>query len=128
MPFKPPIYYDDIFEAVDLQIMASGQSKKELAAHLWPGRRIETAKSLFSRALNPENTDVHLTVEQLMAMMDVIGAEHVINFLCDRYFFQRPSKRDPQAQTLDRQQQVEGLILQFEDLAVKMRTLARREP
>lgn len=128
MPFKPPIYYDDIFEAVDLQIMASGQSKKELAAHLWPGRRIETAKSLFSRALNPENTDVHLTVEQLMAMMDVIGAEHVINFLCDRYFYQRPSKRDPQAQTLDRQQQVEGLILQFEDLAVKMRTLARREP
>ena len=102
MEFKPPLYYDDIFEALDIQIMQSGLSKKELAAMIWPGRRIETAKSLFSRATNPENTDVHLFVEHLVALMDQIGADHIINFLCDRYFFQRPAKRDPQAAALDR--------------------------
>jgi hypothetical protein len=128
MEFKPPIYYDDLFDAIDLQIMVSGLSKKELAAHIYPGRRIETAKSLFSRAINPENTDVHLSVEHLVAMMDEMGAEHIINFLCDRYFFQRPEKRDPQAAALDRHQQVEGLVVQFQELAAKMKTLTRKEP
>jgi hypothetical protein len=54
--FKAPTYYDDIYEAIDLQIMVSGKSKKELAAVLYPGRQIETAKSLFSRAMSPEHT------------------------------------------------------------------------
>lgn len=127
MEFKPPIYYDDIFEAVDFQVMQSGLSRKELAATLWPGRRIETAKSLFSRATNPENTDVHLYVEHLVALMDLIGAEHVINFLCDRYFYQRPQKRDLQAAALDKQQQAEALVNQFQELTWRMKLLVGRE-
>lgn len=127
MEFKQPIYYDDVYEAVDLQILQSGLSKKELAAHLWPGRSIETAKSLFSRAISPENTDVHLRVEHLIALMDQMGADHIINFLCDRYFFQRPEKRDPQAAELDKQEQMNQLVRQLEQMTVRMKGLARRE-
>lgn len=58
----------------------------------------------------------------------ILGAEHIINFLCDRYFFRRPEKRDRQAAKLDTQQQVEGLVVQFQELASKMKHLTRREP
>jgi len=126
MEFKR-ISYDDVYEAIDLQILNSGLSKKELAAALFPGRSIETAKSLFSRALSPENTDVHLRVEHLIAMMDQTGAEHIINFLCDRYFFHRPSRRDPQAASMDRDEQVKCLLQQFEEITVRMKRLTRKE-
>jgi hypothetical protein len=127
MEFNSPSFYDDIWEAIDLQILKSGLSKKELAAHIYPGRSIETAKSLFSRALSPEITNVNLHVEHLIAMMDQIGAEHIINCLCDRYFFQRPEKRDPQAAALDKEHQVEGLVVQFQELAAKMKKLTRTD-
>jgi hypothetical protein len=127
MSIKAPIYYDDLFEAIDIQIMASGLSKKELAAHVWPGRRIETAKSLFSRAINPENTDVHLSAEHLIAIMDLIGPDHIINYLCDRYFYQRPSKRDRQAAALNREQQAEELVNQLQELTWRMKILVERK-
>lgn len=128
MEFKTPLYYDDIYEAVDLQILKSGLSKKELAAHIYPGRSIETAKSLFSRSLSSENTDVHLRVEHLIALMDQIGGEHIINFLCDRYFFQRPQKRDKQAAALDADTKMRNLIIQFESMGVQLKRMARKEP
>lgn len=127
MKFNAPPFYDDIWEALDLQILNSGLSKKELAAHIYPGRSIETAKSLFSRALSPEITNVNLHVEQLIAMMDQMGAEHIINFICDRYFFQRPAKRDPQAMKLDKEASIDGLLDQFEAMRFKLKQLARKE-
>jgi hypothetical protein len=127
MEFKPPIAYDDIYEAIDLQIMLSGKPKKELASILYPGRQIETAKSLFSRALSPENTDVHLSVEKLMALLDQIGAENIINYLCDRYFFQRPQKRSPEAAALDKDEYIKHLIRQYEAMGMQLKKLARKE-
>lgn len=127
MEFKAPTYYDDIYEALDLQVLRGGKPKKELAATLYPGRQIETAKSLFSRALSPENTDVHLSIEKLIALMDQIGAEHVINFLCDRYFFQRPKKRAVQAIALDKKYQFENLLNQVDAIESEIRKLARKE-
>jgi len=125
MEFKAPLYYDDIYEAIDLQIMVSGKSKKELAAVLYPGRQIETAKSLFSRAMSPEYTEVSLSIEKLMALLDQAGAEHIIYYLCDRYFFQRPQRRSRTAAEIDYNIQVENLIRQFEAMTSQVRKLRR---
>lgn len=125
MEFKAPPYYDDIYEAIDLQIMVSGKSKKELAAVLYPGRQIETAKSLFSRAMSPEHTEVNLNIEKLMALLDQAGAEHVINYLCDRYFFQRPQKRAIEAAHLEENEKIDSLIRQFESISMQMKRLRR---
>jgi len=125
MEFKAPLYYDDIYEAIDLQIMVSGKSKKELAAVLYPGRQIETAKSLFSRAMSPEYTEVSLSIEKLMALLDQAGAEHIIYYLCDRYFFQRPQRRSRTAAEIDENIQVENLIRQFEAMTSQVRKLRR---
>ena len=127
MEFKAPAYYDDIYEAIDLQIMVSGKSQKELAAVLYPGRQIETAKSLFSRAKSPENTDVNLSIEKLMALLDHAGAEHIIYYLCDRFFFQRPQRRSEVAAEIDDNIKIENLIRQFEAMASQVRKLRRRK-
>lgn len=119
--------YDDVYEAIDLQILISGLLKKEIAAHVFPGRTIETAKALFSRILSPENTDTYLRIEYLIAIMDVAGAEHVINYFCDRYQFHRPSKRDPQAAALNDQEQMKYLLVQFEEITARMKKLTRKD-
>jgi hypothetical protein len=126
MEFKR-INYEDIYEAIDLQILNSGLSKKQIAAHLYPGRNIETAKSLFSRAKSPENTDVHLWIEHLIAIGDLAGSEHIVNYFCDRWFFHRPSKRDPIAASLDKQEQVKSIVLQIEELTARMKSLTRKD-
>lgn len=88
------LFYDDIYEAVEHGIAASGKQKKEIASHIYPGRNIETAKSLLTRALAPENTDVNLSVHALLAIMAETRPDDVIYFMCDQFGFERPPKKD----------------------------------
>lgn len=60
---------------------------------VYPGRQIETAKSLLSRAMSPENTDVHLNVESLLTVMRETRPDDFIYFLCDEFGFSRPQKK-----------------------------------
>ena len=87
------LFYEDFYDAIDKAIASSGRTKKELACILYPGRQIETAKSLLTRALSPENTDVHLSIEALLTIMKETRPEDVIHFLCDEFGFERPMKR-----------------------------------
>lgn len=89
-PIRP---YEDGYEALEAAIAATGVSRKELAALCYPGRRIETAFSLFSRAMNPENTDVNLTNEQKEIILKRCRADDYIYYLCDKYGFERPEKK-----------------------------------
>lgn len=87
------LFYDGICDALEKSIAASGRPKKELAAILYPGRQIDTAKSLLSRALSPENTDVNLSCEMLLALMRETRAQDVLYFLCDEFGFDRPARK-----------------------------------
>ena len=78
------LFYEDFFDAVEKQISASGKTRKEIASRLFPGRSADTAKSLLSRALSRDNTDVRLTVECLEALMDFCGSEHIMAYFADR--------------------------------------------
>lgn len=75
---------------------ATGKSKKEIAGIIYPGRKIETATSLLSRALTPENTDVNLNIEMIETIMTNTRADDFIFYLCDKFGFERP-KRKPAA-------------------------------
>ncbi|HDK41278.1 MAG TPA: hypothetical protein ENH31_02875 [Nitrospirae bacterium] len=89
-----PLFYEDFYDALEQSLSASGKTKKEIAAILYPGRTIETAKSLLSRALTPENTDVNLSVEALLTIMKETSADDIIYFLCDEFGFERPARKD----------------------------------
>jgi hypothetical protein len=121
-----PYYCEDILEAIERQILISGLSKKELAAHLFPGRSIETAKSLLSRALHSENTDVHLWVDHLIAIMDICGSDEIIGYLCDRNGFQRPARRDPAAAILDGRHDISDVLIQFDLIRDRIRAMGKR--
>jgi hypothetical protein len=85
--------YDSPYEAIEKSIASSGKTKKELASILYPGSDLNTAKSLFSRALNPENRDVNLSVENILSIMQETRPEDFLFFLCDLFGFERPARR-----------------------------------
>lgn len=91
---QQPLFYEDVYDAIEKAIASAGKTKKEIASVIYPGRRIETAMSLLTRALSPENTDVNLNAEMLLTIMRECRPNDVINFLCDEFGFERPSKKD----------------------------------
>lgn len=88
------LFYEDFYDAIEKTIASSGRTKKELATIIYPGRQIDTAKSLLSRALTPENTDVNLSIESLLTILKETSANDFICFLCDEFGFERPHKKD----------------------------------
>ena len=88
------LFYKDIYDAIERAIVISGKSRKEIASVVYPKRRPETARSLLSRALTPENTDVHLSIEMLLAIIKETRPDDFIFYLCDEFGFERPSKKD----------------------------------
>jgi hypothetical protein len=86
-------FYEGPYDAIEKSISYSGKPKKEIAAAVYPGRNLDTAKSLLSRALSPENTDVHINLENLLVIMRETRPEDFIFFLCDEFGFERPLRR-----------------------------------
>lgn len=104
------LFYEDIYEATDHAIASTGKQKKEIAANIYPGRNIETAKSLLTRALSPENSDVHYTVEMMLAIMAETRPEDVLYFLCDHFGFDRPARKDKESFERTMKKQVRVLV------------------
>ena len=85
--------FDDAYDALNQSIAETGRTRKEIAARLYPGRKIETAMSLFTRKMTPENTDVHLTEEDVEAIMEATRPDDYIFHLCDKFGFERPVRK-----------------------------------
>lgn len=118
------MFYDDVYDAVEKSIAISGKTKKSIAAAVYPGRQPETAKSLLSRSLSPENTDVNLSVEALETIMMETRPDDAIYYLCDKYGFERPAKK-----TLDKiKQNIAHDVRQIKDqLAALLRQVSVME-
>lgn len=117
---QQPLFYEDAYDAIEKAIAASGKTKKELAAVLYPGRQIETAKSLLTRALTPENTDVHLSIEMLLTILRETRSDDFIYFLCDEFGFERPQRKDKESFKRDVKQDLKALIDQVKNLSRKV--------
>src|SRR5512139_2664519 len=94
--------FEDIFDAINWDLAQARVSRKEMACILYPGRRIETAMALFSRAMNPFNSDVHLSVDHLIAIMMHTDGVHTLHFLCDQIGCERPEKKGREGITQER--------------------------
>jgi hypothetical protein len=92
-----PLFYDDINDAISKMVNGNpeGLSIKQIAMDLWPSRNPDTARSAFSRAINSEQHDLNLRPEEVVKVMEITNRpEDVIFFLCDRFGFERPSKKE----------------------------------
>lgn len=117
------LFYETIYDALQKAIATSGRSQKEIAALLWPGRDISTAKSLLSRALSPENTDVNLSPEKLITIMKEARPEDFIFFLCDEFGFERPARRIKKDVRREIEGQVKNISATLEVLVKKLSLL-----
>jgi hypothetical protein len=94
---QQPLFYEDIMDALNkmININPKGLTIKQIAMELWPSRNPDTARSVLSRAMNPEHHDHNLSPEELLQTMKITDApEHIINFLCDEFGFERPPKKE----------------------------------
>jgi hypothetical protein len=106
------MFYEDVMDAINKMVNANpkGLSIKQIAMELWPSRNPDTARSAFSRGINPENNDVNLNPEELDKAMEITGApEHIIYYLCDKYSFERPAKKDKARFEKEIKQQLKGV-------------------
>jgi hypothetical protein len=86
-------FYESAYDALEKSIAISGKTRKAIAEAVYPGRQIETAKSLLSRALSPENNDVHVNLENLQVIIRETRPDDFIFWLCDEFGFDRPEKK-----------------------------------
>jgi len=118
--------YEDAYDALNQSIAATGRSRKEIAIRVYPGRPLNTAQSLLTRALSPENTDVHLSQEIIETILDATRADDYIFYLCEKYGFERPGKK-PAALESDIRLGLQGMQRQMSELMKKVEKLEREK-
>jgi hypothetical protein len=123
--YQVSLFYDDAYDALEKSIAASGKTKKEIAASCYPGRSIETAKSLLSRALSPENTDVHLCICTILTVMHETRPDDIIFYLCDEFGFNRPDRKNEEQFEKEIRQDLRGVSEVLKVLTKKLDSLGK---
>ncbi len=122
-----PLFYEDIYDALAKTVNCNSQglSLKQIACELWPARHPDTARSVLSRALNPENHDVHLDPEEVVKLMEICGPEHVLFFLSDRFLRERPAKKNKAVFEREIKTELRNLVDGVKQLGRKIEDLER---
>lgn len=89
------LFYDDEFEALSLMISHSDKEFKQVACHLYPHLKQESAYSRLKACLNPDK-DERLTFGQIIAAMTFCGTYDPLYFACDETMHARPDRKAPQ--------------------------------
>ncbi len=87
------LFYEGPYDALEKSIAISGKTRKVISSAVYPGRQADTAKSLLSRALSPDNSDVRINIENLLTIMRETRPDDFIYWLCDEFGFERPRRR-----------------------------------
>lgn len=123
-----PMFYEDIDDAIAKAVNTNpkGLNIKQIAMDLWPARNPDTARAAFSRAITPENNDVHLAPEEVVKTMEITEApEHVIFYLCDRFGFERPKKKDTKTFEKAIKDEMHGLMESFKGIQYQIESLEK---
>lgn len=83
------LFYEDEFDALRAVIAHSGKSAKEVACHLFPHMKLESAYARLQACLNEEK-DQRLTLSQIVALCKFCGQADALMFLADELGFERP--------------------------------------
>lgn len=85
------LFYDDELLAVEAAILDSGKSHKEVAMHLWPARKPETAYARLKSCLSPDRDD-HLTLGEIVAICKFCDRFDPLYFMADELSHGRPAQ------------------------------------
>lgn len=94
MDTQSKLFYEDEFEALQLMVSNSGKSIKEIACHLWPDMKPESAYAKLKACLNPKG-DENFRFSQVIALMRFCNSYDPLYYICDETMHARPDRKNP---------------------------------
>lgn len=101
------LFYDDEFEALQNMVSGSGKTFKEIAAHLWPDMKPESAYAKLKACLNPKG-DENLRFGQVVALMKFCNCYDPLFYICDETMHARPDRKAPEDESVKLVEVIEG--------------------
>jgi len=95
MLMQSKLFYEDEFEAFQLMVSNSGKSIKEVACHLWPDMKPESAYAKLKACLNPKG-DERFKFSQIIALMKFCNSYEPLHYVCDETLHARPDRKCPE--------------------------------
>lgn len=88
------LFYDDEFQALQMMVANGQKTTKQLAAHLFPHLKPDSAYARLKACFNPDR-DERLTFGQIVAAMKFCDAYDPLYFVADETEHARPERRAP---------------------------------
>lgn len=92
---QKPLFYDDWRDALRTAIQASGKEVKQVAHHLWPSMKMDSAAAKLRNCLS-ENGDEKLAVGEAIEIMRFCGEYDLLYHIADETHHDRPAQRAPE--------------------------------
>jgi len=93
------LFYDDEFDAITTAIGDSGKAFKDVAAHMFPDMKAESAYARLKACCNPTG-DQRLTFGQVIRLMAFCESYDPLMHACDETLHARPDRKSPEDQTV----------------------------
>jgi hypothetical protein len=101
------LFYEDEYEALQLMVSGSGKSFKEVASHLWPDMKAESAYAKLKACLNPKG-DERFKFSQILELMRFCGCYDPLYYLCDETLHARPDRKAPEDDVVKLTEAIQG--------------------
>ncbi|MES2950259.1 MAG: hypothetical protein V4858_17080 [Pseudomonadota bacterium] len=93
------LFYDDEFDAIATAIGDSGKPFKDVAAHMFPDMKAESAYARLKACCNPTG-DQRLTFGQVVRLMTFCESYDPLMHACDETLHARPDRKSPEDETV----------------------------
>ncbi|MGU7839415.1 hypothetical protein ACV22V_08110 [Burkholderia sp. AW33-5] len=103
------LFYEDEFEALQLMVSNSGKTIKEVACHLWPDMRPESAYAKLKACLNPKG-DENFKFSQVIALMRFCNCYDPLYYICDETLHARPDRKVPEDDVVKLTEAINGAM------------------
>ncbi|GAB2531997.1 hypothetical protein [Simplicispira piscis] len=89
------LFYDDEFDAIATAIGNSGKAFKDVATHMFPDMKVESAYARLKACCNPTG-DQRLTFGQVLRLMAFCECYDPLYHACDDTLHARPDRKAPE--------------------------------
>lgn len=89
------LFYDDEFDAITQAINDSGKPWKDVAAHIFPDMKPESAYAKLKKCASPDG-DERLTFGQVVRLMCFCECYDPLMHACDETLHARPDRKAPE--------------------------------
>ena len=101
------LFYDDEFDAITQAINDSGKTWKEVAAHIFPDMKPDSAYARLKACASPTG-DQRLTFGQVIRLMVFCEAYDPLMHACDETLHARPDRKAPEDEAVKLAEVING--------------------